>query len=188
MMKNIVIFASGNGSNAEQIINYFKENSLGTIVAVFSNKPDAIVLDRARKHKISSVIFTKNQLNNGFVLEELKQLQPDLIVLAGFLLKFPESILKQFPKVVNIHPALLPKYGGKGMYGWHVHQAVLENKEKETGITIHYVNEHYDEGEYIFQKAVNIEACKTVEEIAQKVHELEHQYFPEVIGKLITNH
>jgi phosphoribosylglycinamide formyltransferase-1 len=122
------------------------------------------------------------------VLEQLHQFQPDLIVLAGFLLKFPESILTEYPKVINIHPALLPKYGGKGMYGKNVHQAVLENKEKETGITIHYVNEHYDEGEFIFQKSVNIEDCKTAEEIAQKIHELEHQYFPEVIRKLITNH
>ena len=187
-MKNIVLFASGNGSNAEEIIRYFKKNNQGTVVAIFSNKPDAKVLGRAKNHNIPSVVFNKAQLNEGFVLEKLHQFQPDLIVLAGFLLKFPESILKEYPKVINIHPALLPKYGGKGMYGMNVHQAVLENKEKETGITIHYVNEHYDEGEFIFQKAVNIEYCKTAEEIAQKVHELEHQYFPEVIGKLITNH
>ena len=187
-MKNIVLFASGNGSNAEEIIRYFKKNNQGTVVAIFSNKPDAKVLDRAKNHNIPSVVFNKAQLNEGFVLEKLHQFQPDLIVLAGFLLKFPESILKEYPKVINIHPALLPKYGGKGMYGMHVHQAVLENKEKETGITIHYVNEHYDEGELIFQKSVNIEDCKTAEEIAHKIHELEHQYFPEVIGKLITNY
>ena len=187
-MKNIVLFASGNGSNAEEIIRYFKKNNQGTVVAIFSNKPDAKVLDRAKNHTIPSVIFNKKQLNEGFVLEKLHQFQPDLIVLAGFLLKFPESILKVYPKVINIHPALLPKYGGKGMYGMNVHQAVLDNKEKETGITIHYVNEHYDEGEFIFQKSVNIEDCKTAEEIAHKIHELEHQYFPEVIGKLITNH
>ena len=187
-MKNIVLFASGNGSNAEEIIRYFKKNNQGTVVAIFSNKPDAKVLDRAKNHNIPSVVISKSQLNEGFVLEQLHQFQPDLIVLAGFLLKFPESILKEYPKVINIHPALLPKYGGKGMYGMNVHQAVLENNEKETGITIHYVNEHYDEGEFIFQKAVNIEDCKTAEEIAHKIHELEHQYFPEVIGKLITNH
>ena len=187
-MKNIVLFASGNGSNAEEIIRYFKKNNQGTVVAIFSNKPDAKVLDRAKNHNIPSVVFSKSQLNEGFVLEKLHQFQPDLIVLAGFLLKFPESILKEYPKVINIHPALLPKYGGKGMYGMNVHHAVLENKEKETGITIHYVNEHYDEGEFIFQKAVNIEDCKTAEEIANKIHELEHQYFPEVIGRLITNY
>ncbi len=187
-MKNIVLFASGSGSNAEEIIKFFKNSEIGKVVAIFSNKAEAKVLDRAKNHNIPSVVFNKTQLNEGFVLEQLHSFQPDLIVLAGFLLKFPESILKEYPKVINIHPALLPKYGGKGMYGMNVHQAVLENKEKETGITIHYVNEHYDEGEFIFQKSVNIEDCKTAEEIANKVHELEHQYFPEVIGKLITNH
>jgi len=159
-MKNIVLFASGNGSNAEEIIKFFKNSENGKVVAVFSNKSDAKVLDRAKNHDIPSVVFNKVQLNEGFVLEKLHQFQPDLIVLAGFLLKFPESILKEYPKVINIHPALLPKYGGKGMYGMNVHQAVLDNKEKETGITIHYVNEHYDEGEFIFQKSVNIEDCK----------------------------
>jgi len=183
-----VLFASGNGSNAEEIINYFKNSENAKVVAIFSNKADAKVLDRAKNHNIPSVVFSKAQLNEGFVLEKLQQFQPDLIVLAGFLLKFPESILKKYTKVINIHPALLPKYGGKGMYGMHVHQAVLDNKEQETGITIHFVNEHYDEGEFIFQKAANIEDCNTAEEIAHKIHELEHQYFPEVIGKLITNH
>ncbi len=187
-MKNIVLFASGNGSNAEEIIKYFKKSSQGAVVAIFSNKADAKVLERAKNNEIPSVVFNKAQLNEGFVLEQLHQFQPDLIVLAGFLLKFPASILEKYPKVINIHPALLPKYGGKGMYGMHVHQAVLDNNEKETGITIHYVNEHYDEGEFIFQKSVNIKDCKTAEEIAQKVHELEHHYFPEVIEKLIINH
>ncbi len=186
-MKKIVLFASGNGSNAEAIIRYLDHQSTATVAAIFSNKVDAKVLDRAKNHGIPSVVFTKAQLNETFVLEQLQQLQPDLIVLAGFLLKFPESILSEFPKVINIHPALLPKYGGKGMYGRHVHQAVLDNKEKETGITIHYVNEHYDEGKFIFQKAVNIEDCKTVEEIAQKVHELEHQYFPRVIFEVLNS-
>jgi phosphoribosylglycinamide formyltransferase-1 len=186
-MKNIVLFASGNGSNAEEIIRYFKKNNQGTVVAIFSNKPDAKVLDRAKNHNIPSVVFNKAQLNEGFVLEKLHQFQPDLIVLAGFLLKFPESILTEHPKVINIHPALLPKYGGKGMYGMNVHQAVLENKEKETGITIHYVNEHYDEGEFIFQKSVNIEDCNTAEEIAHKIHELEHQFFPTVISEVLNS-
>ena len=185
-MKNIVLFASGNGSNAEEIIRYFKNNNEGAVVAIFSNKADAKVLERAKNHNIPSVVFSKTQLNDGFVLEQLHQFQPDLIVLAGFLLKFPESILKVYPKVINIHPALLPKYGGKGMYGMNVHQAVLKNKEKETGITIHYVNEHYDEGEFIFQKSVNIEDCNIAEEIAHKIHELEHQYFPEVIAGILT--
>lgn len=181
-----MLFASGNGSNAEEIIKFFKNSETAKVAAIFSNKADAKVLDRAKNHNIPSVVFSKAQLNEGFVLEKLQQFQPDLIVLAGFLLKFPESILKEYPKVINIHPALLPKYGGKGMYGMHVHQAVLENKEQETGITIHYVNEHYDEGEFIFQKSVNIEDCKTAEEIAHKIHLLEHQYFPEVIAGILT--
>ena len=186
-MKNIVLFASGNGSNAEEIVKFFKSNKEGSVVAIFSNKADAKVLDRAKNHNIPSVIFSKAQLNEGFVLEKLQQFQPDLIVLAGFLLKFPESILKEYPKVINIHPALLPKYGGKGMYGIHVHEAVLDNKEQETGITIHYVNEQYDEGAFIFQKAVNIEDCKTAEEIAHKIHELEHQYFSTVISEVLNS-
>lgn len=184
-MKKIVIFASGSGSNAEKIMQYFKSSSEAMVVAVLSNNPDAKVLDRAKNHQIPAVVFNKTQLNESFVLQKLHEYQPDLIVLAGFLLKFPESILKEYPKVINIHPALLPKYGGKGMYGMNVHQAVLENKEKETGITIHYVNEHYDEGEFIFQKSVNIEDCKTAEEIAHKIHKLEHQYFPEVIASVL---
>jgi phosphoribosylglycinamide formyltransferase-1 len=187
IMKKIVLFASGNGSNAEAIIRYFENQSTATVVGVFSNKPEAKVLDRAKNHGIPSFVFTKSQLNEGFVLEKLQKLQPDLIVLAGFLLQFPTTILKVFPNVINIHPALLPKYGGKGMYGMHVHQAVLDHKEKETGITIHYVNEHYDEGEFIFQKAVTIADCNTPEEIAQKVHELEHQYFPTVIFEVLNS-
>ncbi len=186
-MKNIVLFASGNGSNAEEIVKFFKSNKEGSVVAIFSNKADAKVLDRAKNHNIPSVVFSKAQLNEGFVLEKLQQFQPDLIVLAGFLLKFPESILKEYTKVINIHPALLPKYGGKGMYGIHVHEAVLDNKEQETGITIHYVNEQYDEGAFIFQKAVNIEDCKTAEEIAHKIHELEHQYFSTVISEVLNS-
>ena len=127
-------------------------------------------------------------LNDGFVLDKLHEIQPNLIVLAGFLLKFPESIINLFPnKVINIHPALLPKYGGKGMYGMNVHKAVLENNEEETGVTIHYVNEHYDEGGVISQYKVNIKNCISAEEIAAAVHQLEHQYFPIVIEELITH-
>jgi phosphoribosylglycinamide formyltransferase-1 len=188
-MKKIVLFASGNGSNAENIITHFRNSSQGTVVAVFVNNPHAKVIERVKKHNITSVLFNKEQLNDGFVLHELNKIQPDLIVLAGFLWMFPASIIKEYPnKVINIHPALLPKYGGKGMYGKFVHQAVLENKEKETGITIHFVNEHYDEGEFIFQQVTNVENCKTADEIAEKVHELEQKYFPQVIEKLITNH
>ncbi|MEC4004240.1 phosphoribosylglycinamide formyltransferase [Flavobacterium sp. SUN052] len=186
-MKKIVIFASGSGSNAEKIILHFNKTTLANVVAIFTNNANAKVLDRAKNFNIPTEVFSKLELNEGQVLLKLNQIQPDLIVLAGFLWKFPEHIIKEyFNKVINIHPALLPNYGGKGMYGMNVHQAVLDNKEKETGITIHYVNEHYDEGEFIFQKSVNIENCKTAEEIADKIHILEHEYFPEVIEKLLT--
>lgn len=188
LMKKIVLFASGSGSNAEKIVGYFKEKPLAKVVQIFTNNPVAKVLDRAKNLNVPAQIFNRQELNDGKVLEELNKIQPDLIVLAGFLWKFPESIIRAYPnKVINIHPALLPNYGGKGMYGMHVHQAVLDNKETETGITIHYVNEHYDEGEYIFQQAVNIEDCKTAAEIAEKIHVLEHQYFPEVIERLLDS-
>lgn len=186
-MKKIVLFASGNGSNVENIIRYFKDNATLSIAGVFTNNHQAKVLEKAQSHGVPAFIFTKTELNDGSVLEKINELQPDLIVLAGFLLKFPEHIIAAYPnKIINIHPALLPKYGGKGMYGNYVHQAILDNKEIETGITIHHVNEHYDEGEFIFQHSINIEDCKTPEEIAQKVHELEHLHFPQIIEKLLT--
>jgi phosphoribosylglycinamide formyltransferase-1 len=186
-MKKIVLFASGSGSNAEKIIGHFKEIPLAKVVQIFTNNPVAKVLDRAKNLNVPAQIFSRQELNEGKVLEELNKIQPDLIVLAGFLWKFPEHIIKAYPnKVINIHPALLPNYGGKGMYGMYVHQSVLDHKETETGITIHYVNEQYDEGEFIFQKSVNIEDCKTAEEIAEKIHVLEHHYFPEVIEQLLT--
>lgn len=186
-MKKIVIFASGTGSNAEKIILHFKKSNLAHVVGIFSNNPRAKVLQLAENHKIDAVIFTKEELNEGTVLKQIDIIQPDLIVLAGFLWKFPASIIQQYPnKVINIHPALLPKYGGKGMYGMHVHQAVLENKEEETGITIHYVNENYDEGAFVFQKTVSVIDCITPEQIAEKVHQLEHEFFPVVIASLLT--
>lgn len=186
-MKNIVIFASGTGSNAENIIHYFKNNTSKSVVGVFSNNSNAKVIEKAKNLGVQTVTFNKDELYGDFVLSKIQELNPDLIVLAGFLLKFPEPIIAAFPnKIINIHPALLPKYGGKGMYGKHVHQAVLDNQETETGITIHYVNEQYDEGGIIFQKSVSISDCTTSEAIANKVHELEHRYFPEVIDQLLT--
>lgn len=186
-MKKIVLFASGNGSNVENIIRYFKNKNNVFVAGVFTNNRHAKVLERAKNHDIPSFVFDRKELNEGVVLEKINEIHPDLIVLAGFLWKFPEHIIAEYPdKIINIHPALLPKYGGKGMYGMNVHNAVLENNEKETGITIHYVNEHYDEGQYIFQKSVSIEDCKMPEEIAQKVHELEHENFPVVIKKLLS--
>lgn len=187
-MKKIVLFASGSGSNAEKIALHFNTKELASVVEIFTNNPNAKVVDRAKNLKIPTQIFNRQELNEGKILEKLNDIQPDLIVLAGFLWKFPEHIIKEYPnKIINIHPALLPNYGGKGMYGMKVHQAVLENKEKETGITIHYVNEHYDEGGIIFQQSVTIEDCKSAEEIAKKIHILEHHYFPQVIEKLITH-
>jgi phosphoribosylglycinamide formyltransferase-1 len=158
------------------------------VEAVFTNKADAQVIQRAEKYQVPSLVFTKNDLETGKVLQEINTIQPDLIVLAGFLLKFPESIVAEYPdKIINIHPALLPKYGGKGMYGMHVHRAVVENKESKTGITIHYVNENYDEGNIIFQKEVTVLISDTPEVVAAKIHELEQDHFPAVIEKLLTN-
>jgi phosphoribosylglycinamide formyltransferase-1 len=185
-MKKILLFASGTGSNVENIIQYFKNNPDVKIAAVFSNNSNAIVLDKAKNHNVPTLIFNKEQLTDGFVFDKIAELKPDLIVLAGFLWKMPEEIVKAYPnKIINIHPALLPKYGGKGMYGIKVHQTVLENKEKETGITIHYVNEYYDEGEFIFQEKVNIEDCASADEIANKINKLEHKHFPEIIERLL---
>jgi phosphoribosylglycinamide formyltransferase 1 len=187
-MKKIVIFASGSGSNTEKIILHFKNSSQGNVVAILTNNTYAKVLEKAKEHHIPAVIFNKEELSQGFILDKINIIKPDLIVLAGFLLMFPKTIINQYPnKIINIHPALLPKYGGKGMYGMHVHKAVLENKERETGITIHYVNEHYDEGKFVFQKSVNIQNCTTAEEIAEKVLALEHQNFSVVIEKLLTS-
>lgn len=185
-MQKIVIFASGSGSNAENIIQYFKTSTSKSVVGVFSNNSNAKVLERAKRLNVPAVVFAKQELPTAEFLEQVNSFSPDLIVLAGFLLKFPTSIIQQYPnKIINIHPALLPKYGGKGMYGMHVHNAVLANKEKETGITIHYVNEHYDEGEFIFQQSVNIEDCDTADAIAQKIHDLEFAHFPKIINDLL---
>jgi phosphoribosylglycinamide formyltransferase-1 len=185
-MKNIVLFASGGGSNAEQIMQYFGSKQ-HKVAAVFTNNPNAGVLQKADAHGIPTVVFTRDGLNDGTVLQQVKGFNPSLIVLAGFLLKFPTNIISEYPhRVINIHPALLPNYGGKGMYGIHVHRAVLENKEKESGITIHFVDDNYDEGSIIFQKAVAIEECLSPEEVALKVLTLEHEHFPKVIEELLN--
>ena len=186
-MKNIVLFASGSGSNVENIVTHFQNNTEVTIAAVLTNKRDAKVLDRCNRLKISGLYFNKTAfLKSDCVLNILKSLEPDLIVLAGFLWKIPANLISNYPdKIVNIHPALLPKYGGKGMYGNHVHQAVKDNGETETGITIHYVNQNYDEGAIIHQATTAVSPNDTVEEIAQKVHALEYDHFPKVIEKLL---
>lgn len=189
MVKRMVVFASGSGTNAENIIKYFQKTSLAEVTLVLTNKKDAKVLDRAKKLSIPTQNFTKNEfINSDEILTILKDEKPDLIVLAGFLLKFPEFILKEFPnKVINIHPALLPKYGGKGMYGMHIHESVVKNKEAETGITIHYVNENYDEGAIIFQDSFILSENETAETVASKIHELEYEHFPKVIEELLNS-
>ena len=186
-MKKIVIFASGSGSNAEKIILKFKNSTTISVIGIVTNNSSAKVLEKAKKYQIESFIFNKIDLESGIVLKKMQELKPDLIVLAGFLLKFPTSILEKFQnRVINIHPALLPKYGGKGMYGINVHQAVLDSNEMESGITIHYVNEHYDEGKYIVQKSVSIADCKTAQEIGDTVLKLEHECLADTIEKLLT--
>ncbi len=186
-MKKIVIFASGQGSNAENIVIYFNKKGLASVVSIFTNNPSAKVLDIAKNNNVDSLVFNKTELNDGFILDKLNDINPDLIVLAGFLWKFPEHIINAYAnKVINIHPALLPKFGGKGMFGMNVHQAVLNNNEIETGITIHYVNKNYDEGAFVFQKAVSIADCDSAEAIARKIHELEIENFPKVIAKILN--
>ena len=186
-MKNIVLFASGSGTNVENCIRYFKNSTVAKVAAVFSNNPNAQVLEKAKKNEIPAVVFQKEALSSEELLLKIKGFKPDLIVLAGFLLRFPENIIAAYPnKIINIHPALLPKYGGKGMYGMNVHRAVIENKETETGITIHFVNEQYDEGNVIFQKSVSLTGKESAEDVAEKVHELEQTHFPLIIEKLIN--
>ena len=185
-MKKIAVFASGNGSNAERIITHFKNSDKAEISLIASNRKEAFVLERAKKHGIPSWLFSKTDLTAGRVKEKLLQLNIDLVVLAGFLLKVPDDLVDAFPnRIVNIHPALLPKFGGKGMYGKFVHQAVKEKGEIRTGITVHYVNKQYDEGEVIFQKSIAVLPEDSPEDIAEKVQELEHKLFPKVIEGLL---
>lgn len=188
IVKRIVLLASGSGTNVENIIRYFdqKKNPMVRVVMVMTNNPSAGVLKRVAPYKVSTHVFDKISLNNGRLLDQMAQLKPDLIVLAGFLWKIPKDMVEAFhQKIINIHPALLPKYGGKGMYGERVHQAVKEAGEIETGITIHYVNPHYDEGAIIFQARIEIDREDSPQQIAQKVHQLEYLHYPTVIRKLL---
>lgn len=186
--KKIILFASGSGSNVENIANYFKLRKDVTICCVLTNKSDAKVIDRCNRLGINALFFNRQAFSkSNFILDMLRSLEPDLIVLAGFLWKIPEAITNTFPnKIINIHPALLPKYGGKGMYGMHVHNAVKEAKETETGITIHYVNAHYDEGTTIQQVKTVVNPKDSPEDIASKVHLLEYEFFPKVIDELLS--
>ncbi len=182
-MINIAIFASGSGSNAQKIAEYFSESKDIKVKLIASNNPKAFVLERAKNLNIPSFVFDRATFYHSTdLLNALKAHQIDFIVLAGFMWLVPTYLVAAFPnKMVNIHPALLPKYGGKGMYGDFVHEAVAEAGEQESGITIHYVNEHYDEGNIIFQAKCQLSPSDTPQTIAEKVHALEYQYYPEVI-------
>jgi len=185
--QNIAIFASGSGSNAEAIIKHFTDHPKIEVALIVSNKKEAYVLQRAQSHGIDSIIISSDFKNAPDLLEaKLEFCKIDFIVLAGFLLKIPSWLIKKFPsKIINIHPALLPKYGGKGMYGKHVHQAVFNNMETESGITIHMVNEHYDEGKIVFQKRIDLDILDTPEDIASKVLGLEHENYPRIIEQIL---
>ncbi|WP_165731458.1 phosphoribosylglycinamide formyltransferase [Polaribacter sp. 20A6] len=185
-MKRIVIFASGSGTNAENIIKFFNHTKTAKVTTVLCNNEHAKVFDRCKKLDIKCLHFKKEAFfTSDEVLNLLKE-QADYIILAGFLWKIPTKIIDAFPnKIINIHPALLPKYGGKGMYGMNVHKAVKENKESETGITIHYVNANYDEGAIIYQAKTALNEEDSPEKIAEKIHILEQEYFPRVIEDVI---
>jgi len=185
-MKRIALFASGAGSNVENIIHYFSNSKVLEFPLIISNRSDALVHERAKKYGIPSHTFKKNDFEDGKVLKLLQEKAIDFIVLAGFLLKVPDNLLKAYPdRVFNIHPALLPKFGGKGMYGSHVHEAVVASGEKETGVTIHYVNENYDEGRIIFQAKCPVLPTDSPDDVAAKVHALEYEHFPRVIGEAV---
>jgi phosphoribosylglycinamide formyltransferase-1 len=185
--KHIAIFASGKGSNAQAIIDYFKGHSTIKVALIVTNNKTAGVIQIAKDSRIPFDIISPTELKEEeTILDLLDIYQIDLIVLAGFLLLIPAYLVRAYPnKIINIHPALLPKYGGKGMYGLKVHETVLANKESETGITIHYVNEKYDEGEYIAQYRCHVEPSDSKEMIVKKVNELEHEYYPQEIAKLL---
>jgi len=187
-MKRIVIFASGSGTNAENLIKFFHNRNNASVIQVFTNNPHAKVLGRCNKLKVNALIFNRKQFTEtDEVLNSLKELNPDIIVLAGFLWKIPGNLLKEFSnKIINIHPSLLPKYGGKGMYGKHVHEAVVKNKDVRTGITVHYVNENYDEGAIIFQAICYVDTLDNADDVARKIHDLEMEHFPKVVDKLLS--
>lgn len=187
-MTRIAIFASGSGSNAQNIVEFFNQDNAADVVLILTNNPNAFVLKRAESLGVKSHVFNKASfLEEKGVLQTLIDNSIDCIVLAGFLWKLPKHFLNNFKgPVINIHPSLLPKYGGKGMYGMHVHLAVVENKETETGITIHHVNEFYDEGAIIFQAKCPVYDHDTEEDVAQRIHDLEMQHFPRVIKEVLT--
>lgn len=186
--KSIVILASGNGSNAENIVRYFYTSTLASVEAVITNNTCAGVIERAQTLGVACVAFNKYAgQKKDFLLEQLLFFKPNLIVLAGYLAIIPREVVQAFPhKIINIHPALLPKFGGKGMYGDYVHRAVLASGETQSGITIHYVNEEYDKGEIIFQSALSVQPGETTESLAKRIHELEYKHYPQVIAQILA--
>ena len=185
-MKNLAIFASGSGSNAERITSYFADSEEINVKLFLCNNLEAGVIQRAERLNIPLIMFDRPMFKSGEVVEILRENQIDFVILAGFLWLVPKNVVEAFPsRIINIHPALLPKFGGKGMYGHFVHEAVVENKETESGITIHFVNEHYDQGAIIFQASFPVMPTDTSEDVARKGQVLEHQYFPEIIKKVV---
>jgi phosphoribosylglycinamide formyltransferase-1 len=188
-MKNIAIFASGTGSNAQKLIDHFRDHSSIKVGLIVSNNPEAGVLEIAAREDIPVLLIQKEKFfNENSYLNELKEQKIDFIILAGFLWKLPSRLIAEFPhKILNLHPALLPKYGGKGMYGERVHRCVLESKEKLSGISIHFVDDLYDHGEIIFQATCAVEAHDTPQTLAEKIHKLEHSNYPRIVEEVITN-
>lgn len=188
-MKNIAIFASGSGTNAECIANYFKDKPEINVCLILTNKAGAGVLKRAEKFDIPTVVFNRSSFySTDEILNSLEESKIDLIVLAGFMWLVPDNLIEKYNnRIINIHPALLPKYGGKGMYGHHVHEAIIDNNEKKSGITIHYVNEKYDDGQIIFQKELDVFTNDTTDSLASRIHELEYKYYPKVIEEILTD-
>ena len=187
-MKNIVLLASGSGTNAENIVEYFQDSDIAKVTAIYTNNPKAGVIDKARKLAVPCHLVKESDLEDGSFLEKLRAKNTSIIALAGYLKKIPQSILEAYPnRIVNIHPALLPDYGGEGMYGKHVHQAVLDNEEEVSGITIHYVSEEYDEGEIIFQEQVEVDYEDDWKDLDYKVRQLEYKHYPEVLEYLIKD-
>lgn len=187
-IKNIVVFASGSGSNAIKIYEYFQKNQSVNIEAIYCNKKSAPVIQNFQNIGIKTIVFEKNKLQDGRVLKTLLNLNPRLIILAGFLLKIPEEIISNFEnRIINIHPALLPSYGGKGMYGINIHRSVVANSELFSGLTIHYVNKDYDKGDIIFQKKVELSENETAQTLSKKILKLEHLHYPRIIEKLLED-
>ncbi len=189
MPKNVVIFASGTGSNAANLVELFADNPNINVTGICSNKPDAGVLTMAKATGIDTLVFSRAELEEGDLVDTfLKATNTDFVVLAGFLLRFPKRLVDQFRgRIINLHPALLPKFGGKGMYGMNVHRAVVEAGEKETGITVHYVNEHYDEGAIIAQFKCEVAKTDSAEDVFGKIRTLEKEHFPLVVKQVIEN-